>query len=59
MPDETCVPDELTPAEELKNIISFARVIVALPSTGDMAKNYAESIILAGKRLQDATEEPC
>lgn len=48
------VPDDLTPTAELANIISFAGVVIALPSTGSMARDYAESIIQAAERVKVA-----
>ena len=54
MTNESYTPDELTPEQELDNIIHFADVIVSLPSTGDMARNYAKSIIGAVNRVKDS-----
>ncbi len=60
MPNKTCVPDKLTAVEELNNIVSFARVILAInkaksPNTPD----WCDSIIRAAHRVRNVFEEPC
>ena len=51
---ESYTPDELTPEQELDNILTFAGVIVSLPSSGSTSVSYAESIIKAAKRVKDS-----
>ena len=59
MPDESCVPDELTPVEELDNIMTFARVIIGQNSSGITPDDWCEAIIRAAQRVRNSLEEPC